>query len=60
MDLLQGLLSRFKGQGEPIPEYLYPASMGGLLPNPPPVPFSADESSPCYKYTKARHSRITT
>ena len=43
MDLLQGLLSRFKGQGEPIPEYLYPASMGGLLPNPPPVPFSADE-----------------
>ena len=42
-NLLQGLLSRFKDQGEPIPEYLYPASMGGLLPNPPPVPYSANE-----------------
>ena len=43
MDLLQGLLSKLQSEGKPIPGYLSPASMGGLLPNPPPVPFSADE-----------------
>jgi hypothetical protein len=35
-NLLQGLLSKFKDQGKPIPGFLSPASMGGLMPNPPP------------------------